>query len=350
MKIAVIGAGIFGSTVAIKLAENNFDVDLFEKESDILQAASGINQYRLHRGYHYPRSIETALSSKMAEDSFRTEYGEALLDKDDHYYCVAKEKSKVSDKEFMDFCDKCNLEYEKAELNFVDQKMFQLIVKVRESLIDPIHLRKIVWQKLRSNKVNTILNKVFSFEDIKDYDLVVNCSYAGLNHIFKNFDNLVKDYQFELCEKPILKLPDVFKRKSVVVMDGPFFCIDPYSDTDLHLMGNVVHALHSTNTGLFPEIPDEYQPLMNKGIIKNPPVSNISKFIEVASKFMPEIKRAKHIGSMYTIRTVLPNVDHTDERPTIVEKTKDKIINVFSGKLGNCVQAADEVLKIIKSK
>ena len=49
MRIAVIGGGIFGVTTAIRLAENH-SVDLFEKNSDILQSASGINQYRLHRG------------------------------------------------------------------------------------------------------------------------------------------------------------------------------------------------------------------------------------------------------------------------------------------------------------
>jgi len=347
MKIAIIGAGIFGTTAAIKLAESGFKVDLFEKEPDILQAASGINQYRLHRGYHYPRSIETSLSSKRAEKSFRSEYAEALLDNDEHYYCVAKEESKVSKKEFLNFCDKCNLEYKETDLDFIDPAMFQLVIRVKESLIDPIHLRKIVWQRLRLNKVNVVLGKLFSNKNINKYDLTINCSYANLNYILKDVPEAVRNYQFELCEKPILKLPRIFKRKSVVVMDGPFFCIDPYADTDLHLMGNVVHALHRTNVGAFPEIPKEFKPLMNKGIIKNPPITNVPKFMEVAKKFMPKIEGAKHIGSMYTIRTVLPNVDHTDERPTIVKKINDKIINVFSGKIGNCVETAEEVVRIV---
>lgn len=349
MKIAVVGAGIFGTTIAIKLASENFKIDLFEKESDILQAASGINQYRLHRGYHYPRSIETALSSKKAESSFRVEYSESLLDNSEHYYCVAKEKSKVSKEEFINFCNKCELEYKEDNLDFVNLEKVQLTLKVKESLIDPIRLRKIVWQKLHSNKVNIILNKVFSNEDIKNYDVVINCTYANLNHVLEKTSKILENYQFELCEKPILKLPELFKRKSVVVMDGPFFCIDPYSDTGFHLMGNVVHALHKTNVGLFPDIPEEFKPLMNKGIIKKPPITNISKFMEVATKFMPEIKNAEHIGSMYTVRTVLPNVHDTDERPTLVKKINDKIINVFSGKIGNCVEAADEVLKILKA-
>src|SRR3989344_3220224 len=114
MKIAVIGAGIFGSTVAINLAQHGFEVNLYEKNQDILSAASGINQYRLHRGYHYPRSKETALSSKYSAKSFVEEYGEAVIEQNEHYYVIAKTGSKVSAEEFLAFCRECDLEYEEA--------------------------------------------------------------------------------------------------------------------------------------------------------------------------------------------------------------------------------------------
>ncbi len=60
MKIAVIGGGIFGITTAVILG-NEHNVELFEKNDDILKSASGSNQYRVHRGYHYPRSAETVI-------------------------------------------------------------------------------------------------------------------------------------------------------------------------------------------------------------------------------------------------------------------------------------------------
>lgn len=350
MKIAIVGAGIFGSTAAIKLAEAGFEVDLYEKEPDILQAASGINQYRLHRGYHYPRSKETALSSKKAEESFRNEYGEAVLDHNEHYYCIAKEKSRVTGAEFLKFCYDCELEHQKAEIEHVRGDTIDFSIKGKEYLIDPIKLRKMVRKRLEESEVNLFLNRLFSHLQIGDYDGVVNCAYANLNFIFENFPEARRDYQFELCEKSVWKLPDQFKNKSIVVLDGPFFCIDPYSDTGFHVMGNVVHAIHSTNVGHFPNIPHEFAPFMNRGIIKDPSITNVERLLESASYFMPEIKNAEHIGSMYTIRTVLPDVDHTDERPTLVTRVSDKIINVFSGKIGNCVEAALEVLNIIKNK
>jgi len=58
LKIAVAGAGIYGATAAIRLRELGHQVDLFDPLG-VMGAASAINQYRLHAGYHYPRSPET---------------------------------------------------------------------------------------------------------------------------------------------------------------------------------------------------------------------------------------------------------------------------------------------------
>ena len=58
-RVAIVGAGIFGCTSAIRLASNSHNCVLFEAKSDIMQAASRVNQYRFHRGYHYPRGKET---------------------------------------------------------------------------------------------------------------------------------------------------------------------------------------------------------------------------------------------------------------------------------------------------
>lgn len=351
MKIAVVGAGIFGISVSVKLSQAGCSVDLYESNGEILSAASGINQYRLHRGYHYPRSKSTALSSKYSEDSFKEEYGEAVINYNEHYYAIAKEGSRVTGEQFLNFCKECDLEHEQVSLDdHVHPERIDLTIKGVESLMDPIKLKEIASKKLKDSKVNLILNTTFKPAQIDDYDVVVNCTYANANFILEKYPEAQRDYQFEVCEKPILKLPEKYRDKSIVVMDGPFFCIDPYSNTDLHVMGNVVHAIHATNVGPFPIIPEEIKPLLNRGIIKDSPVTNIKHFLKIAQKFMPDLKDAEYVGSMYTVRTVLPNVDNTDERPTLVSKIGDKVIQVFSGKIGNCVDAANEVLRIIQSR
>ena len=57
------------------------------------------------------------------------------------------------------------------------------------------------------------------------------------------------NYQYELCEKPIFKLPPAYKQKGIVIMDGPFMCFDPFANTEYHVAGNVQHAIHASNTG-----------------------------------------------------------------------------------------------------
>ena len=57
-KIAIIGSGFFGLSLAIKLSKK-FKVDVYEKRRSPLQGASRANQLRYHLGYHYPRSQKT---------------------------------------------------------------------------------------------------------------------------------------------------------------------------------------------------------------------------------------------------------------------------------------------------
>jgi len=342
-KVAVVGGGIFGCTTAWKLAKDGYDVTLYEKNENIITQASSINQYRLHRGYHYPRSKETATQSQWGESSFIKEYGNSIINGEvEHYYCIAKEDSKVDAKQYWTFLNEMNLPYIEKELDFIDKNVVDLTVKVNEFLFDSNKLREICWDKLNTYNVNVVLNTEYVDSDC---ELVINTTYANLNQLLPMEKQ--RDYQFELCEKPVIKLPKQYKNKSVVIMDGPFMCIDPLGDTGLHVMGNVVHAIHSTNIGKFPKYDEKFDELLNKGIVKNPSITNIDKFIHSAKKFFVDIDKVKHIGSMFTFRTVLPNRDKDDARPTLVEKPMDTMFNVFSGKIGTCVNAAEEVLEYI---
>jgi len=338
-KCAVVGAGIYGITAAIKLRTAGYSVDLYEAEDDIMKAASGINQYRIHRGYHYPRSFETINSCKNNEESFVKYYQQAVCDDEsEHYYAIASEESLISSEQYLSVLDKSKLEWE-----IVDSlPNCDLTIKVNERLYNPDALANICRQRIKGSGVNLILNK--RVKKLQDYKHTVYATYASLNELLPKWKT--QKYQFELCEKPVFKLPEQYKNKSIVIMDGPFMCFDPLAGTDIHLGGNVVHAIHVRNVGEKPEIPSVYKKYLNKGLIVNPKYTNVDRFIESAKKFFPDIEQAQHLGSMYTIRTVLPNKDNTDERPTIVTKQDDDFI-LFSGKVGNCVDAANKIIRLI---
>ncbi len=349
MKIAVIGGGIFGITAALKLADNH-SVDVFEENSDILQAASGINHFRLHRGYHYPRSKETGVSSRKAESKFREEFKDAVIDDFEQFYCIAKEGSLTSAENYLEFLKKSNLEFSISECDLISKEKIGLCVKAKEGFIDPIKLHSICWDRLKKSGVKVFLNKKVDKKIFDNYDFVVIATYANLNSLLDDFPNAQRNYQYEIVEKPILKLPEKFHNKSVIILDGPFMNLNHYGRTDMFILGHVKHGLFQTNIGKSPIVDDKLMPLLNRGVVKNPPVSHLDLFLKSTAEFIPEIKKAEYLGSMFTIRTVMPYQESTDARPTIVGKVNEKIITIFSGKFGNCVESAEEVSKIVNSE
>lgn len=349
IRIAVVGGGIFGVTSAIRLAQNGMLVELFERNDDIFKEASGINQYRLHRGHHYPRSKETVASVLEAEPYFRQEYKGAIIDQNAHYYCISKRDSLVSGDQYLKFCKENNLEFEVRHCDVVNKDSVELCIKVSEYLLDIEKLRNICLKRLKEYGVKILFKTEATPGNLKDYDFIVVATYANQNFLHRD-TAIERDYQYELCEKPVVKLPSSFDKKSIVIMDGPFMCIDPLGDTGLFVLGNVVHAIHQTNIGKYPLIDNRFKNMLNKGIITNPEITNFSKFIQSGIEFFPELKKAEHVGSMFTVRTVLPHQDKTDARPTIVSVIDHRTIAIFSGKIANCVSAADEVVGIINGK
>ncbi len=348
-KIAIIGAGIFGCTTAIRLAKAGFRVDLYEKHSGICSAASGINQYRLHAGYHYPRSSNTVESCKKATPLFEEEYKEAIIGDLDHFYAIAKHKSFVTGDEYVRFLDRHNLSYEILQPNHINHDAVSLVVKAEEKLFDPEKIKSTIYERLKEVGVNLYLNRELQVDDLDEHDKVVVATYASLNSCFGEKYELQREYQFEVCEKIVVSIPDELKGISTVVMDGPFMSFDPLGKTGLAVMGHVEHAIFKRSFGYMPEIPGDIAPMLNRGVISNPIRTNADKFIEEGAHFMPALRAAKHQGSMFTIRTVLPRVEDSDARPTIVNALDDRIITIYSGKIGNSVEAAENVIRLIET-
>jgi hypothetical protein len=347
--VAVVGGGIFGATAAVELALNGHHVELFERGQDLLLSASGINQYRLHRGYHYPRSSETATDCRDSEPAFRAEFPQAVVDGADHYYAIAAEGSRTSPADYLAFCRRHDLEYEIARPDLLRPEAIGLSIRVRESLFDPIVLRRLVWERLRSAGVEVHLNANVEASDLEGFSQSVIATYADLNRLLPDAA-VGRAYQFEVCEKPVVRLPDRYAGSSIVVMDGPFMCFDPLGDTGMFVLGNVVHAIHHVSIGPVPDVPPELQALLNRGIVPNPAITNIERFVDAGLEHFEAFDEAEHVGSMFTIRAVLPGVDVTDARPTLVREIDDRTISVFSGKIDTCIRAAKEVGRLIDAR
>ena len=347
MKVAVVGGGIFGVTAAFKLAEH-YKVDLFEKNDDLLKAASDVHHCRIHLGYHYPRSDVTVSEVSRAQNSFNKEFSDAIINDTENYYCISKRNSLITAEEYIEFCERHGLEFTKSSLDIIDNEQIDLCVKVKEKLYDYEKLKEICWKKLNKNNVNVLLKKEATQEILENYDFRVLCIYADFNKLLESFPESQQDFQYEVCEKVFVKLPPSFNNKSILILDGPFTSIDPVGTTGLFILGNVVHTVHQTNIGKYPYVDSKFLSLLNRGIIKDPPITNYESFIQTTAKFIPEIKNASHFGSSFCIKAVLPYEEKTDTRPTLVNVVNNRTFTVFSGKVPTCVEAANNVISLIE--
>ena len=347
MRIAVIGAGLFGCTAAVYAARQGHDVDLFEKRSQIMSGASTHNQFRLHRGYHYPRSPQTGRQSRAGLESFVREYGNAVITpqkrkQGDQLYAIARKNSKTGYGGFQRFCEDQDLPHRAVEVRepLLNPDHIEGAFAVLEAAIDPRLLQVQVQTKLDQAGVVVGLDCGEIEKDAKHlrnvYDQIIVATYDQTNVVLRQFGVMPKPLQFELVEKPVIKLPDKYRFTSIVVMDGPFCCVDPYGMTGNHLLGHVDKAIHCTAHGdrPFTEIGKKRW----KGMLKD------------ATRYMPFLADARHVESFYVNRAVQPDVDDTDERLTQVTVHDDQLISIFSGKLGTAVDAAQEVMFAINRK
>ncbi|MEO5989268.1 MAG: FAD-dependent oxidoreductase, partial [Candidatus Eisenbacteria bacterium] len=111
----IVGGGFFGCSLAVHLRrEMGQRVVLFEMGEDLLQHASYANQARVHNGYHYPRSLLTALRCRINFPRFVQEYAECVVGDLEKYYAVGRNFSKTTAAQFRQFCERVGAPIERA--------------------------------------------------------------------------------------------------------------------------------------------------------------------------------------------------------------------------------------------
>ena len=343
MKIAVIGAGFFGTTAALELSKKH-EVDLYEKSNSILNGASLANQLRFHLGYHYPRSPETVLEIKKNNQKFIKYFGKGIFGKTKNLYGVCSEESKTSFKSYLNFLKKNNLKYKKVVTNDFSNKIEGQILS-NEKNLNYFKIKEIINNKILRSKIKIHLNSNFKKNLIEKYDKIIIATYDQNNKILKNLGfKINNNYRYELVEKIIIKLPKRYKYLSCMVIDGEFVCLDPYVGTNYHLLSDVKFSKLEINEGRFPTFKHFNKKYLNSGIVKNIKISQFKNFIKHGSIFLPFLKKAKYHGSFYVTRTIKLDKKNTDERINEINYVNKKIISILSGKWNTCLGIA-EILK-----
>lgn len=346
-KIAVIGGGFFGSCISLKLKEKNpnFQIDLFERSNDLLKRTSGKNQFRCHRGYHYPRSKKTYLECQKSYLSFKKIFKNSFVESD-NYYAISKNNSKTTFNEYINFLEDVNLEYQITDNPLIKDEMVEGVVKVPEYIINIDKARNELKKQIEKFNINLYLNHEIAInKDFQNkYDFIILATYENNNLLKNNLGIKTDEYFYQLVEKIIIKRPKIFDRFSCVVIDGDFVSIDPYAQ-DYHVIGNVKKSvIHESNTKKEFEISREMNELVKKYDVNEIKRTLFDVIKKDFVKYFNNFEETQYFRSFFVIRCIKKKKD--DERTTNIDFHK-KIISVHSGKWINCLEAGAEISRII---
>jgi len=349
-KIAIVGAGIFGCTLALILSKK-FDVYLFEKKNDILNEASKMNQFRFHLGFHYPRSFKTINEIQHHYKDFLKFYGKDIYGQSKNYYSMAKYNSKTSFEKYLKILKKNKLFYKRIyKSDYVSDKIKGLIL-TDEKVLNYFKLKKKIYRLLKLKKIKLNLKKELQPKDIKSYYKIFLTTYKNNNSVLNNLGKKPKNFfRYELVEKLIVRLPNKYKKLSMVVLDGQFLCIDPYIGTKYHLLSHVKYSKIKIINSFFPNFSKKFSKLLSYEKLKNLKGTKFKKIIEDGSKYLPFLKKAKYIISFYLVRTIMNNSKKDDDRTNQMDNFSNKIIAILSGKWNTSVTLSHKILKILNKR
>jgi hypothetical protein len=331
-KIAVAGAGIYGATVAIRLAEQGHKVRLFDPLG-VMRAASVINQYRVHSGYHYPRSPETIRETQEARVEFMQEFSAAIVRNSRHYYAIPTQGSLTPPDLYEKIMAEHGLPLRTCRPDWMNFAFIDKCYEVDEQIYDPELLRSLVEERLQ--KLNIPFEQsAFTPAMRAGYDFVIWATYGmgPSRHAFR-----IAKYQ--VAEKMLIELPEALQHVALVVVDGPFTAFDPYGSSTRSLFGSAKNTNHWTTTNPDEPVPEPYTSILNEPGFRPVSFTRFEAMRADCCDAVPAAKDARYLGSRFTIRVVEDNPEH-DRRILYVKEIAPREIHIFSGKVVSAVKAA----------
>ena len=323
----IIGGGFYGCCLAVHLAtKHGFEIDLYERENDLMMRASRVNQARVHSGLHYPRSMETAKRCVMNLPRFCAAYPQAVYRGFCALYAIPKEGSLVTPRQFEDFALQAGIqlgEATKLQRNLFDLDVIDTVYAAHEPVFNVDMLRKQLKTKLNEAGVRVHLGKRYTFK-LSDLYLtegwIFDCSYAAIE--WPEVGKL-------LTEVALIKPPDKLAYVGITVMDGPFFSVMPFPQHyRVHSLTDVEHTVHEWN-----DLGTNFELMRDK-----------------AAKYVPCMREAQFEASLFDVKALLKDTEGTSARPVMVRRglTAPHIVSIVGSKMDNvfdCLDLVDAILE-----
>ena len=371
----IIGAGLYGLYAAEYSSKKEEKVLVLEYDKEPFSRATYINQARVHMGYHYPRSLTTAIKSAGYFKRFVDDFGFCIHDKFEQIYATSDKFSWTNAEQFVDFCKAADIRCDEvAPGRYFKMGMCDGAFLTEEYTYDAKILGAYYQDKLkdRSNvtfiyeaRIDRIIKTdstyVVRMEDGTEYEttFVLNATYASVNQILNKVEGVETEafnIKYELCEIILCKPSKELKDIGFTVMDGPFFSIMPFGKTGLHSLTSVTFTPHVTSYDKLPtfscqrgleEGMEGCTPgsLGNCSICPHKPESAWHYMSNLANKYMREEFGYTYKESLYSMKPILKTSEVDDSRPTAIKVVSEgpTFISVLSGKI-NTVYDLDEYL------
>ena len=367
----IFGAGFYGLYSALFCAKQEQKILVLECDQAAFCRASYINQARVHQGYHYPRSLSTALKSASYFERFNQDYAFCINKEFQQIYATSGEYSWSNSKQFQEFCSSANIPCEELPpKKYFKESMCDGVFRTREYTYDAMILRDYLLRELEKYASNVVISYgvkassvdkesdsyVIHTEDGKTYksNFVLNATYAGTNQILELFGFESFKIKYELCEIILCTVGDKLKEIGITVMDGPFFSIMPFGKTGYHSLTSVTFTPHMTSYDEVPafscqEHSNGFCSRAQLGNCNDCPAKPLTAFpymAKLARKYMLEEYGFQYERSLFSMKPILMSSEIDDSRPTVIRKYSENptFVSVLSGKI-NTVYDLDEVLR-----
>lgn len=345
----VIGGGFYGSMLALHLRRHLDDVLVLERDGALLSRASYVNQARLHNGYHYPRSFQTATRSHRNVAIFRSDFPDAVVDDFKAYYCVAAQNSKVSSGHFTRFCRRVGMPLSRAPREvsrLFEHRLVDNVYEVTEAAFNATVVAEILQFRLDKAHVNVLLGaKVIQVHAGTDECTVVlnsgreirtkwvfNTTYAGLNSITGVSPQPPGTLRHQVVEIALIEPPEQLAHIACTIIDGPFFGIMPFPARGLTSLYHVRYSPHFQWVDRGVDSPNPYEVLGGYDCD-----SSFPYMIRDAARYVPLIAQSQHADSLFDVRTLLANTIQDDARPILVSRSEEcpRVLSLLGGKIDN---------------
>lgn len=351
----IVGGGFFGTYVAVHLATRGARVLVVEREPELFRRASLINQARIHRGYHYPRSVLTGMRSAANFSRFVGDFRMCVETSMPAYYAVARQHSNVTAAQYRRFCETIGAPLRpapRAIVRMFNEETIEEVFAVDEYVFDAVRLRAEMERRMAEADVELALEtEVQSVVSEGDRVRVTTtdgrelmaqsafiCAYSATNTLLRRSGARAVPLKHELVEMALIEPPPDLAGIGITVMCGPFFSLMPFPSRGLHTLSHVRYTPHYSWSDDQAGSAEPHEVFRRWGRR-----THYEEMVRDAARYLPLLRDSRYADSLWEVKTVLPRSESNDSRPILYVQSPDEpnVICLMGAKIDNVYDVCD---------